>query len=180
MRRAKLSIRLLAAGLAVGIAGPALAQSCVQPAERVAFDVRALQSQLMVTALTCQRDADYNAFVRKFQRDLGGSFTTIQSHFRRTAGGAHQRATDGFITQLANDHSQDGLRQGTHFCPNAVALFQVAMGATNAASLSELSRERNVLNPMVAPVCAAPAPRSTPTRSPTRPASTNRSAAVTR
>jgi hypothetical protein len=177
MRRATLSIRLLAAGLAAGIAAPALAQSCVQSAERAAFEVRALQSQLMVTALTCSRDSDYNAFVRKFQRDLAGSFTTIQAHFRRTAGGSHQRATDGFITQLANDQSQDGLRQGTHFCPNAVALFPVALAQSNAAGLAEMSVERNVLNPMAAPACAERAPAARPQA---RPAAATRPAAQAR
>lgn len=150
----------LLGGLALLAAGPAIAQSCVQPAERAAFEVRALQSQLMVAALTCNRDNDYNAFVRKFQADLGASYRTIQGHFRRTAGGGHQRAMDGFITQLANEQSQEGVRAGSHFCRLVTPLFQAALAQNNVQALAELSVERNVLNPLAAPTCAPPAVRT--------------------
>jgi hypothetical protein len=162
----KTSFRLLVGGLAAFIAGPALAQGCVQPTERTAFDVRALQSQLMVAALACNRDADYNAFVRKFQGELASSYRNIQGHFRRTAGGGHQRALDGYITQLANEQSQDSVRAGSFYCPLVTPLFQVALSQSNAAALAELSQERNVLNPLAAPTCpAAAAPTTRPTRS---------------
>jgi hypothetical protein len=177
MRRATFAYRLLAGVLAAGIAGPAFAQACVQPAERSAFEVRALQSQLMVTALTCSRDQDYNAFVTKFRRELGTAYSSIETHFRRTGGGNFARARDGFITQLANDHSQDGLRQGTAFCPNAVALFQVALAQTDLNSLATLASDRNILNPMVTPACPE---RPAPTRSPARPAANTRAAAQAR
>ncbi|HEV7268670.1 MAG TPA: hypothetical protein VGN83_27740 [Falsiroseomonas sp.] len=169
------SFRLLLGGLAAVIAGPAIAQSCVQSSERTAFEVRALQSQLMVAALSCGRDSEYNAFVRKFQGDLAASYRGIQGHFRRTAGRGHQRALDGYITQLANDHSQDGVRAGSHYCPLVTPLFGLALAQTNAQGLAELAVERNVLNPLAAPTC----PASTPTRS-TRPAARNRSAAAAR
>lgn len=153
MRRATIKTRLLLAGLAAIVAGPAIAQTCVQSSERTAFEVRALQSQLMVAALTCQQDSGYNAFVRKFQGELAGSYRAIQGHFRRTAGGGHQRALDGFITTLANEQSQDGIRQGSRFCQNVIPLFQVALAQGTAAALADISMERNVLNPMEAPLC---------------------------
>jgi heme-degrading monooxygenase HmoA len=96
--RRKTSLRLLIGGLAALVAGPAIAQTCLQPAERTAFDVRALQSKLMVAALSCSQDAAYNAFVRKFQGELTGAYRGVQGHFRRTAGGAHQRELDGFVS----------------------------------------------------------------------------------
>jgi hypothetical protein len=171
------SFRLLLGGLAAVIAGPAIAQSCVQSSERTAFQVRALQSQLMVAALACGRDNDYNSFVRKFQGDLAASYRDIQGHFRRTAGGRHQGALDSFITQLANDQSQDGIRAGSHFCPLVAPLFSLALAQSNVESLAELAVERNVLNPLAAPTCPASAPsRSTPTRRAAR----TRSAAAAR
>jgi hypothetical protein len=148
----------------------------VQTAERTAFEVRALQSQLMVAALTCNRDADYNAFVRKFQGELASSYRTVQGHFRRTAGGSHQRELDGFITQLANAHSQDGIRAGSQFCPLVTPLFQVALAQSNAAALADLTVERNVLNPLATPACPATPPARAPARTPTR-ASGQRTAA---
>lgn len=174
MRRTT-SLRLLIGGLAAVIAGPAIAQSCVQSAERTAFDVRALQSQLMVAALSCGKDAEYNAFVRKFQGELAASYRGIQGHFRRTAGGSHQRELDGYITQLANAQSQDGIRAGSHFCPLVTPLFQQALSQTNASSLAELAVERNVINPLAAPTCAA-APAAAPSRQPARPAQGQRTA----
>lgn len=179
MRR-KISIRLLLAGAAMAIGGPAIAQSCVQANERTAFELRALQSQLMVAAITCQLDGDYNAFVRKFQGDLAGAYNTIRTHFRRSEGARGQRALDGYITSLANEQSQDGVRQGSRFCQNITPLFQVALSQSSASALAEMSMERNVLNPHAAESCAE---RATPAaRTPTRrstPAG-NRSAAVSR
>ncbi|WP_270935778.1 hypothetical protein [Falsiroseomonas oryzae] len=177
------SFRLLLGGLAAVIAGPAIAQSCVQSAERTAFDVRALQSQLMVAALACGKDTEYNAFVRKFQGDLAASYRGIAAHYRRTAGGSAQRDLDQYITQLANAQSQDGIRAGSHYCPLVTPLFQQALAQSNAQGLAELAMERNVLNPLATPDCAATparAPASTPSRSPARPAASNRSAAATR
>jgi hypothetical protein len=178
MRRTT-TFRLLLAGAAVAIGGPAIAQSCVQSADRTAFEVRALQSQLMVAALSCARDNDYNAFVRKFQGELGGAYRSIQGHFRRTAGGGHQRALDGYITTLANEQSQDGIRQGSRFCQNVGPLFQAALAQSNASSLADVSMERNVLNPFEAPVCAE---RTTTTTAAARqqPAARARTAAARR
>ncbi len=164
MRFRSTRLRALVAGLAASaIAGPALAQACVQPAERVAFEVRALQSQLMVAALSCGRDADYNAFVRKFQGELASSYRGMQGHFRRTAGNGHQREMDGFITTLANAHSQDGIRAGSHFCPLVSPLFQQALAQRDAAALADFAVERNVINPLAAPACPdRPTPATAP------------------
>ena len=164
--RRKTSFRVLLGGLAALTAGPAFAQACLQPAEQTAFHVRALQSQLMVAALACGRDADYNAFVRKFQRDLQGAYNGIQSHYRRTSRAAAQRELDNYITVLANAQSQDSIRAGSHYCPLVTPLFQVALSRTDVASLAEMSAERNLLNPVsTTTVCAAtPARSTTPAR----------------
>jgi hypothetical protein len=166
----KTTFRLLLGGLAALMGGPAIAQSCMQPAEQNAFYVRALQSQLMVAALTCGRDADYNAFVRKFQRDLQASYNGIQSHYRRTTGGAAQRELDQYITTLANAQSQDGIRAGSHFCPLVTPLFQMALAKNDVASLAEFAMERNLINPISTTTCAAGAPArgATPARAPAR------------
>ncbi|WP_137177591.1 hypothetical protein [Roseomonas sp. AR75] len=168
------SFRFLLGGLAAVVAGPAIAQSCLQSAERTAFEVRALQSQLMVAALACNRDNDYNAFVRKFQGDLAASYRGVESHYRRTAGRNSARETDGFITQLANAQSQDGIRAGSHFCPLVTPLFQVALSARNVEELAMISVERNVLNPLSTPTCTT---SSAPARPAARQAANTRSAA---
>lgn len=178
MRR-MIRFRLFLGGLAAVIAGPAIAQSCLQPAERTAFDVRAMQSQLQVAALLCrdqgfpQFHSDYEAFVRKFQRELVAPARDIQGHFRR-AHRSNPRAIDAYITELANAQQQDASRAGSQFCPLAAPLFRAAMGQSSASGLAEVAVERNVLNLMDAPSCPATPPART------RPAARTRSAAATR
>lgn len=174
--RRKTSFRVMLGAVAALSAGPAFAQACLQPAEQQAFHVRGLQSQLMVAALACGRQDDYNAFVRKFQRELASSYNGIQGHYRRAMGaGPGQRELDQYITSLANAQSQDGIRAGTHYCPLVTPLFQMAMAQRDLAGLAEFAVERNVVNPVAANECAASAP--TTRAAATRTAATTRSAA---
>jgi hypothetical protein len=160
------SFRLLVGGLAAIVVAPAIADACVQTPERAAFNVRALQSQLMVAALACGKDGEYNAFVRKFQRDLAASYNGIQGHYRRTGGRSAQNQLDGYITQLANAQSQDGIRAGSHYCPLVTPLFQHALAQQNGAELAQMAEERNVLNPLAEPACSE-TQATTPARAPT-------------
>lgn len=152
--------RSLAAGLAVLLLVPTIAsaQVCVRPAEKVGFDIRALQSQLMVAALSCNQHDDYNAFVRKYQSEVATAFRNVAEHFRRTAGRTHQRDLDQYITQLANGQSQMSIARGSFFCREQAPLFQAAMTATNAAELAQVSVSRQVHQVLTTPECpAAPA-----------------------
>lgn len=151
---------LMVAGLVAGLAGPAIAQSCVQSAERTAFEVTAMKSQLMVVALICNRHDDYASFVNRFRSDLLAADTALQGHFRRGSGG--RRDYDAFITTLANVHGQDQIRQGSQFCSNAAALFPAALAQGSRADLAQLVADRNVMNPMTAPNCPATPARATP------------------
>ncbi len=169
--RRKTGFRVMLAAVAAMTAGPALAQSCLQPAEQQGFHVRALQSQLMVAALACGKQDDYNAFVRKFQPQLASSYNSIQGHYRRTMGaGPGQRELDQYITQLANAQSQDGIRAGTHYCPLVTPLFTMALAQSDVTGLANFAVERNIVNPVSASECTAGAPT-------TRTATTTRSAA---
>lgn len=173
---------LIGLGVAVTAAAPALAQSCLQPTEQAAFHVRALQSQLMVAALACDRHDDYNGFVRRHMNDLNGAQRQVHSHFRRVHGRAHQRQLDDYITALANSQSQDGIRQGSHFCMNMLPLFRQAMSVSSSAHLAELARDRNVVNPIGAPSCSGASQAATAEASapPARRASTSTRAAAPR
>jgi len=167
------SIRILLAGVAaagIAAAAPAQAQSCIRPAEKSAFDVRALQSQLMVAALNCGQEDQYNQFVTRYRTELGGAYNTINSSFRRAGG---QRALDSYITTLANAQSQDGIRQGTRFCANAAPMFEAALASpNNSTSLAQLAVLNNLSNPHGRDECAAgatPAAAERPARA-SRPA----------
>ncbi|MHB0704631.1 hypothetical protein ACX4MT_21535 [Roseomonas mucosa] len=157
--------RFLLAGLAAAFAGaatPALAQSCIQPSEKTAFDVRALQSQLMVVALTCKHEDVYNEFVKRYNPQLHGAYKTIDASYRRAGG---QKALDSYITSLANVQSQEGIRMGSRFCQNSADLIKTALEAPNdVTALSRLAVANNLSNPHGRPECA------TTTAAVTRPA----------
>lgn len=169
-----MSKRLLAAGLvAAAIATPALAQNaCVQPAEQTAFQVRALQSQLMVAALSCAPNdntfaANYRQFLDRYKPQVDQAFRTMQAHYRRTAGAGNrgERALDQHVTTLANINNQDGTRQGSLFCSNAATLFQQALAApSDMNALAGIAQANNLANPHGRADCGA-TPASTPSSS---------------
>lgn len=134
-----------AAALAM-IPGMVSAQSCMPPAEKASFDVRALQSQLMVVAITCEMQDDYNRFVTKFQPQLATAYRGVQGHFRRTGGRNGQRDLDQYITGLANGQSQVGIAQGQYFCGNQRAVFQQALAANSANDLAQITVQREIPN----------------------------------
>jgi hypothetical protein len=157
---------VIAAGLAAGLTSPAFAQPCIRPAERTAVDFRAVQSQLMVAAIACGRTEEYNTFVRRHQGELGAAHRTVSGVFRRAHGAQGQRQYDQYITNLANAQSQEGIRQGSHFCRDIGVLFQAALAAPNGGAVAALSAQHRVANPMPIADCpatqqaAAPAERT--------------------
>jgi len=168
-------IRLFAAGLvAVVAATPAMAQSCLRPADKAAFDVRALQSQLMVAALLCKQDEQYNSFVRTHQSSLSQAWEGMSSYYRRANGAVGVRSRDNFVTELANVQQMDSGRQGSQFCQNVAPLFTAAMAAPKTSEgLAQLAVANGLSNPHGRSDCgaaaattpaSAPAARSTPAR----------------
>lgn len=99
--RAILGALAVCAGVAAAI--PVRAgdlSTCVTPQEAVAFNLRHLQSRLMVAGLACnQRDA-YNNFVEAFRLPLAGAGADLIGYFRRSGGG--QTALNRHVTELAN------------------------------------------------------------------------------
>ncbi|MFC0408864.1 hypothetical protein [Roseomonas elaeocarpi] len=141
--------RFLLAGLVsafVGAASPVFAQgACLQPAEKTAFDVRALQSQMMVVALSCKHEDVYNAFVTRYSSQLSSAIKVIDASYRRAGG---QKAMDGYITNMANQQSQEGIRMGSRFCGNSAELMQSAMAApVEPAALAKVTEDNNLSNP---------------------------------
>ena len=164
--------------LAASLATPAFAQ-CMQPSEKPGFDIRALQSQLMVLALTCSQTDEYNRFVTQNRGVLTGAYNDVQRHFRRVAGGAWQRQIDAYITNTANGHSQTGISQGSLFCSNQAQLFPQALAASSREQLAQLSQQRQISQVYEPPACpTAPARNTTRAASGSTPAAagTTRSA----
>ncbi len=100
----------------------AASKRCARPAERTALELRVLQSELMVAALTCDYQVSYNAFVTKFQPTLSKQGPVLKKYFQRVKGDS-TRSLDRFITSLANGASQLSRTQGQAFCAAAHAAF---------------------------------------------------------
>jgi hypothetical protein len=125
------------------IAAPAIANTCLRAEERNVFELRALRSYLMVTALQCQKSEPYNQFIRRFGNDLTAADRAALAHFRRAHGGRGQTLLDSYNTTMANEHSEDAIRGGGFFCRDADPLFQRVL-ATPAAQLPQVAAERNI------------------------------------
>jgi hypothetical protein len=156
---------MLLGGVMAAVAVPGLAiAACLRPAEKTAFDIRALQSQLMVVALSCQHQDDYNAFVTRFRSQLGDAHRNVTSYYRRASGRQAQRVMDQYITNLANNQMQVGITQGSHFCQNQVPLFQRAMTARTPADLSAIAVEAAIPQPLEQQACPVRQQRASATR----------------
>src|SRR3974390_2043773 len=114
MRR--FTVGLATLGLTLGgtlIAQQAVAQmACLSPAERGAFEVQALRSEMMVLATGCSDDSQYNAFIKRYQPELMANEKDIDAWFKRHFGRRAQTEHDRFVTELANARSDAGMHLG--------------------------------------------------------------------
>lgn len=113
-----------AAAIVAATVSPAAAADCVTPAEKVAFDVRGLQSRLMVAALTCNARGEYNDFVVKYRPSLQRHSKTMIGYFHRQYGPASNRHLNAFVTQTANEASELSAVERATFCADTMRIFQ--------------------------------------------------------
>lgn len=166
-------MRVLAAALATSATlaawSPAEA-ACAQSREVAAFNVRALQSQLMVGALSCDLHDSYNQFVMRHRGELDASRRAIIGYFNRAGGG--ERAFSSYDTELANTQSTASTRRGTLFCGEIRPVFSQVLGLPNAQAVQQFAIERNLPQPVSVQPCPARPAATTQaaTRAPAAPA----------
>ena len=119
----------------------------INPREQAALDVRYLQTELMVAALSCGRPEfhqHYNLFVAKFGNSLKQNSTHLKSYFTRQYGNQGTTQMDRFVTRLANEASLRSMQQAS-FCHDSIALFQrvTALDATALDSFSATVASNN-------------------------------------
>jgi hypothetical protein len=150
---------------------PAVAATCltltgVSAAERCpeqpVFDIEALKSEMMVLATACHDDSQYNAFIQRYQPQLIANEHALDNYFHRSYGRRAQVEHDAYITSLANAQSDEGLKQGTDFCPRSEALFAQAMALEGPRDLPSFAAGQNL-------VPASLGSCQTPVQQPTRP-----------
>jgi hypothetical protein len=122
----------LAITLVAALAVPAAAeQRCLQPVERTALNVKMLQSDLMVAALSCREvpgfdyRGAYNAFMQRNGQAISRHIATLQSYFRASYGGQWQNQFDQFVAAIANEASRQSMAN-VAFCSDSARVLQWA------------------------------------------------------
>ncbi len=150
----RVMIAALAGSVALASWSPANAQ-CAQTKEVAAFNIRALQSQLMVGALTCDLHDQYNAFVLRHRSELADSRRRLISYFGRAGGG--ERAFNSYDTELANVQSTASTRRGTLFCGDIRPVFSEVLALTSATDVEAYAIKRNLPQPRMVEPCTTTA-----------------------
>ena len=110
-------VRLGAAAMVLGtLAGSAGAVICADRVERESLNVRQLQTQLMVAALTCNQRADYNAFITRFRPVLADHSDVMTGYFRRVFGKRSPHEINAYVTRLANEASALSIADRKSYC----------------------------------------------------------------
>lgn len=159
-----LSSALVMAGL---LASHVAAAQCVRPADNAALEVTGLKTRLMVTALTCQADTKYNEFVTRYRPELTSEDRALNGYFSRVHGRSSAKFRDDYVTQLANNESQTGIRQGSLFCSQNLPIFDEVMALRSGAELANYAGAKSVGQPFAVAGCGGAEPatsRSNTTR----------------
>ena len=121
-------ISLLIAALALP-AGPAFASAggsskvrCVKGKVLAAFQMRMLQTELVVGALSCKLTPRYNDFVTAHRSDLMSAHRTLMAHFAR------ESRLEDYKSRTANEVSQRSLANITEFCNYTTSLYDKLLG----------------------------------------------------
>lgn len=147
---------VLGAAALCGIAlQPALAQRCASEADKSAFEVQALRSELMVLATGCNEGQRYNAFMRRFQPDLQANERAISAWFKKHYGRSGQVEHDRFVTELANARSRSGTQLGTDFCPRNGLIFTEVLALRGSNELADFAAGKDLV-PATIDVCREP------------------------
>jgi hypothetical protein len=109
-----------------------------QVANQQAFNVIGLKSALMVAALTCQQQQEYDRFMGKFQPHVLAAQHVMDSYFRKASGRySGQAMEDQYVTGLANDQTISGQAQGSLFCINSEAEFKAVLALNSDTALDQ-------------------------------------------
>jgi hypothetical protein len=145
---------------------------CARPAEKQAFQVAALKSRLMVTALACDSSDKYNAFINANRTALLPQEKTLGGYFQRHYGRRAQTEHDEYITNLANAQSRRRIIDNYRFCSDGQKLYADVATMKTPAEVAALAASRTISQPYNVKDCPetpAPAPRqSRPAQAPAR------------
>jgi hypothetical protein len=124
---------------------PTPPKACAASTEMAALQSRVLLSDLMVSALSCNEQPRYNAFVTKYKTDIGKEGATLQAFFQKAYGGAGRTQMNRFVTDLANNSSNYSLEHIGLYCQETGKTFD-ALLASNPSSLATYAAQQPYAN----------------------------------
>jgi hypothetical protein len=152
-------VAAVAGTVALASWSPVQAQ-CAQAKEVTAFNIRALQSQLMVGALTCDLHDQYNTFVLRHRNGLDSSRRTLISYFNRAGGG--ERAFSAYDTELANVQSTLSTRRGSLYCGDIKPVFTEVLQLTSVGDVEKYAVAKGLPQPRTVQPCGTQAAVTAP------------------
>ncbi|MEX2480897.1 MAG: hypothetical protein WD928_08550 [Gammaproteobacteria bacterium] len=101
---------------------------CAKGHEQLALNTSVLRAELMVAALSCGIQPQYNAFVTKFEGALTEHGYLLRAFFQRQYGHSAEQRLNRFVTRLANDESRRSAEVGrAPYCKASSQLLQQLM-----------------------------------------------------
>lgn len=98
--------------------------ACALRNEKQALDIRAMQSHLMVAALSCGERNNYNKFIKEHSGELIQNGGYLKKYFKRNYKDNAEGQMNKFITALANESSKKSLDTNSDkFCAEANQMF---------------------------------------------------------
>ena len=130
------------------------AKTCAKPAEKQSFAVTGLKTRLMVAALTCGSEDQYNAFINRNRSALVKQDANLSTYFVRAygRGKASQSQMDSYKTDLANVQQQRQSRD-PQFCQVSAALFGEALAPKTPVDIGPLASNAPIDQPMTITTC---------------------------
>jgi hypothetical protein len=132
---------------------PPAENRCVYPEEEGAFRVDQLRTRMMIAALVCQRDHDYNRFWRQHATELAFAQRVMARQFQRHDGQQAEPALAAFQAGQANREATVAMGRGAAFCADAAKLFADAEAVTDGPALIAFAERGAPLSPLGLPRC---------------------------
>jgi hypothetical protein len=118
-------VLVAASALVVGsaVAAPKKkADPCIKDKVLASFQMRMMQTELVVGALSCKLTPRYNEFVTAYRPELMGAHKVLMKYFAR------ESRLEDYKSKTANEASQRSLANITEFCLYTAALYDKLLG----------------------------------------------------
>jgi hypothetical protein len=139
------------------VVGPAVAAKkkpaeppCIKGKVLSAFQMRMLQTELVVGALSCKMTPRYNDFVTAYKTDLMTAHKTLMAYF------AKESKLEDYKSRTANEVSQRSIANIAEFCNYSTALYDKLLG-TEKIQLASFAATEPAANRHDQNACDAPA-----------------------